>query len=640
MYIHGPSLSVDVLIYMVNGRTGTIIGVEFSVVFTMVYYIFWPTHLNPNDLLHDDKELYAISISLESGNHLVLDIIPGAIFRKKGFTESILPPYYCVARYHDNEWLLNGAKVWIIRYEAPKLKYMQFLSLEPILLTLPERQENSGLSSESIKKLFDYRKYQVDKARLKNDIDQINLYYKYLSEFRRRYPQLSLYQKQTNNTVVWRFLDLLMESRIYLFCLKICLIITMFICFISSQISRLLNGVMSPFLKISVTIRQVDLRCQQVCYFPVQFLRINKKKVLTESLPNMATSEKDNGLQLPCQFYPDYIRFYNTIWLMVNDISFGLVFGALMFENRCYLVTYLNKGIRYYLYDFIKTVTVGLADNPFGIKLNAELTRFLSELFLWIIDFSYLHIIEPLTEVKTLMWLIEWNCTIMSFVGATFGLSLIVDFLSLCSFHIFLFYHIINKLYSWQLNAMTNLYYLFRGKKKNKLRQRIDFNHFELDQLLMGMLLFIIMVYLTPTVLAFYISYTCLRISLIYVEIILEAVITLINHFPLFALLLRIKDPKRLPGGVSFDLNLTATGSYLILKNNPLKMSMLFKPFTMVLNIILDNYCSIHTLINIIKGRRIIMDRHKLYHVLYSSLPKKPVSVNEVYKQLFDAMHV
>lgn len=604
----------------------------------MIYYTFWPNHLYLKGSSQDNKELYAISVRLESGDHLVLDVISGTTFRRPGFTESILPPYYCVARCYGNDWILINDETWIIRYEAPNLKYMQFLSLEPILLTLPERQENHESSSDSMQKLVDYEKYQVDKARLKGDIDQINLYYNYLSDFRRKFRQLSFNQKEVKTAAIWRFIYMLMENRIYFCCFRIYLIMIMFVCFTASQVSKLLNGFMSLFLKISVTIRQIDLRCQQVCYFPVQFLRINKKKVLTETLPEVGTSDNDNESRLPCQFYPDYIRFYNTIWLIINDISFGLILGALMSENQHYLVKCLHKGIRYCLYDFIKKVTVGLAYNPFGIKLNAELTHFLSDLFLWIIDFSYLHIIEPLTEIETLTMLINWNSNIMSFIGATFGLSLIVDFLSLCSLHIFLFYHIINKLYAWQVNAMTNLYYLFRGKKRNKLRNRIDFNHFELDQLLMGMLLFIIMVYLTPTILAFYISYTCLRILLIYVEISFEAVITLINHFPLFALLLRIKDPKRLPGGISFDLKLTTNGSYLCLKNNPLKIAMLFKPFTMVLDRILNNYCSIHTLINIIKGRPIIMDKHKLYHVLYSSLPKEPVNINETFQQLFNTI--
>lgn len=69
----------------------------------------------------------------------------------------------------------------------------------------------------------------MNNARLKSDIDQINFYYNYLSNFKRKHPRLSVFQKQINNTAVRGFLDPLMENRMYLFYLKICLIIIMFI---------------------------------------------------------------------------------------------------------------------------------------------------------------------------------------------------------------------------------------------------------------------------------------------------------------------------------------------------------------------------------------------------------------------------
>ncbi|CAL9728074.1 phosphatidylinositol N-acetylglucosaminyltransferase subunit Gpi1p [Monosporozyma unispora] len=600
----------------------------------MVHYIFWPEYTYSKELNNINEELCAISIALESGDQMVLDVVPESSFRRQGPNNSILPPYYYIARRRDGQWILNHDGFYIIRFVAPKLSSMQFLSLEPILLTSPERQEELS-SSESIKILFDYERYHVDKARFKQSIDQVNLYYNYLLDFEKKFPQLSSTIQETPLYV--KSFNWCKNCFIYKIIYKILLFISISICFIAGQISTLLNISFSPFLRISVTARQIDLRCQQLCYFPVQFLRINKNRTLSKLLPRVKDTETSET-QLPCRFYPDYIRFYNTLWLMTNDISFGLIISAMCYENQHKLVNLLHKMIRYCLYDFIKKVTIQLADNPLGIKLNAELTHFLSELFLWIIDFAYIHIIEPLTGKETLLMLIKLNCYVMSSIGATFGLSLTVDFLSLCSFHIFLFYHIINKLYSWQLNAMTNLYYLFRGKKKNKLRDRIDFNYFELDQLLMGTLLFIIMVYLTPTVLAFYISYTCLRLCLIYSEISLESIITLINHFPLFALLLRVKDPKRLPGGVSFDIGHDNNGTFLLLKNNPLKIGMLFKSFNIVLQQVMNNYCSIHTILNIIKGNPIIMDRHKLYYVLYSSLPEKSVTINEVYEQLLETL--
>lgn len=602
----------------------------------MVGYIFWPEHTYLEGRRDGDETLCAISIALESGDHMVLGVIPETRFRKQGLgAASILPPYYYIARREDAKWVLRGDSLCTVKFHAPKLHSMQFLSLEPILLTLPERQE-TWASAENIELLFNYDRYKVDKARFRQSINQVNLYYYYLLEFEKKFPQLSG-RTQSIHMVRELFIKF-KQSLIFKIIYRALLYMTLFVCYLSGKIATILNESMSPLLRISVTARQIDLRCQQICYFPVQFLRINKNRTLSKLLPR--TKNMDES-QLPCRFYPDYIRFYNTIWLMINDISFGLIIGSICYENRHRLATFLHKWIKYCLYDLIKGVTIQLAENPFGIKLNAELTHFLSELFLWIIDFTYLYIIKPLTEEEMLVRLLKINYNIMSTIGATFGLSITVDFLSLCSFHIFLFYHIINKLYSWQLNAMINLYYLFRGKKKNKLRKRVDFNYFELDQLLMGTLLFIIMVYLTPTVLAFYISYIVLRLFLIYTEVGLESVIALINHFPLFALLLRAKDPKRLPGGVSFDIIRDDDGRKgLSLTNNPLKINMLFKSFNIVLQQIMTNYCSLNTVVTIIKGKPIIMDRNNLYYVLYSSLPEKPVIISEIYDQLIETMPV
>jgi len=46
----------------------------------------------------------------------------------------------------------------------------------------------------------------------------------------------------------------------------------------------------------------------------------------------------------------------------------------------------------------------------------------------------------------------------------------------------------------------------------------------------------------------------------------LEAVLAFLNHFPLFAMMLRVKDPQRLPGGLSFSLVQESKGPYLVMK--------------------------------------------------------------------------
>ncbi|CAI4454916.1 ALI_collapsed_G0024590.mRNA.1.CDS.1 [Saccharomyces cerevisiae] len=426
---------------------------------------------------------------------------------------------------------------------------------------------------------------------------------------------------------------------IYKMVAKIGFYLTFVICSIASLVSSLLNYSHFQLVNYSAFVQQIDLRCQQICYFPVQYERINKK----DNIQNVGSMvEKDNSNSqfshsyMPSKFYPDYILLYNTIWLIINDISFGLILGAILIENRDFLVSASHRVLKFFLYDSLKTITETLANNPLGIKLNAELANFLSELFLWVIEFSYTTFIKRLIDPKTLSSLLTLTIYMMFLVGFSFAVSLAIDFFAILSFPIYVFYRISSKLYHCQLNIMASLFNLFCGKKRNVLRNRIDHNYFQLDQLLLGTLLFIILVFLTPTVMAFYMSYTVLRMLTITIEIFSEAVIALINHFPLFALLLRLKDPKRLPGGISIELKTTVSNKHttLELQNNPIKFKSMFRPYNLLLSQMRTNYFSFATVRKIVRGESIMVNRNKLYYVLYSSLPSKPLSVKDLYKRL------
>ena len=52
--------------------------------------------------------------------------------------------------------------------------------------------------------------------------------------------------------------------------------------------------------------------------------------------------------------------------------------------------------------------------------------------------------------------------------------SLLSDIVTLFTLHIFMFYRINARLYHWQLGVLSSLFNLFRGKKYNVLRNRLD----------------------------------------------------------------------------------------------------------------------------------------------------------------------
>jgi phosphatidylinositol glycan class Q protein len=69
-----------------------------------------------------------------------------------------------------------------------------------------------------------------------------------------------------------------------------------------------------------------------------------------------------------------------------------------------------------------------------------------------------------------------------------------------------------------------------------------------LDQLLLGTILFTLLFFLLPTVVVFYLTFACSRMAIISLKAALDTLLACLNHFPLFALMLRIKDSQRLPG--------------------------------------------------------------------------------------------
>lgn len=140
-------------------------------------------------------------------------------------------------------------------------------------------------------------------------------------------------------------------------------------------------------------------------------------------------------------------------------------------------------------------------------------------------------------------------------------IALVSDLLSLLTLHIYSFYVASARIFHWQLTIIISLFHLFRGKKHNVLRKRIDSCDYDLDQLLLGTILFTLLIFLLPTVVVFYIAFASARMTIILLKATLDTLLSMLNHFPLFALMLRIKDSQRLPGTL---LHTSLETSYLL----------------------------------------------------------------------------
>lgn len=127
-------------------------------------------------------------------------------------------------------------------------------------------------------------------------------------------------------------------------------------------------------------------------------------------------------------------------------------------------------------------------------------------------------------------------------------IAMFSDLLSILTIHIYSFYLASARIYNWQLTILISLFHLFRGKKHNVLRNRIDSCDYDLDQLLVGTIVFCLLLFLLPTIVVFYLNFAIARMVIISLKASFDTLLSCLNHFPLFALMLRIKDPQRLPG--------------------------------------------------------------------------------------------
>jgi len=126
--------------------------------------------------------------------------------------------------------------------------------------------------------------------------------------------------------------------------------------------------------------------------------------------------------------------------------------------------------------------------------------------------------------------------------------------LSLLTLHISIFYTISARWHGVQTRVLGSLWRLFRGRKRNVLRGRIDACDYSLDQLLLGTLLFTLLVFLFPTTFIYYLLFCIPYLFVGIVQAVIRMTVSLMNHFPISTLVLRILQPSHVPGGVFLKL--------------------------------------------------------------------------------------
>ena len=234
---------------------------------------------------------------------------------------------------------------------------------------------------------------------------------------------------------------------------------------------------------------------------------------------------------------------------MANDLILGYAFGWTLRSKSLQIADWITYWILKTTNEWVVQILAWLGDWPAGLKLNTELALFFGDMYQGMTD---IWVKEGLSRIlPNLPQLIHSVGRAGQVLGMTMTISLVIDALNLFTLHLTGFYSIGRAVYVFFLYVLDSLFNLFRGKKRNPLRAgRIDDASYELDQLLLGTIFFVLLTFLFPTVFVYYLTFALYRLATAVLRTGLETALAFLNRLPLFALMLRLKDPHRLPFGI------------------------------------------------------------------------------------------
>jgi hypothetical protein len=158
------------------------------------------------------------------------------------------------------------------------------------------------------------------------------------------------------------------------------------------------------------------------------------------------------------------------------------------------------------------------------------------------------------------------NCIwFTGFLGASFTLAIVIDIFKLITIHTYFFFIYAFRIFQIEHESLNALFRLFRGKKLNPFRNRIDSYSYNVDQLFIGTLGFCIVFFLMPTVHLYFIVFLVLRIGVVVVINFMKCFLKILNNLPIYEFSLLL-----------FKRNgLLRQGQYIYSRytNNPIKLN-------------------------------------------------------------------
>ncbi|BBM98398.1 hypothetical protein Mp_1g13180 [Marchantia polymorpha subsp. ruderalis] len=284
-------------------------------------------------------------------------------------------------------------------------------------------------------------------------------------------------------------------------------------------------------MRKSMLLHILRIRCQQLMAWPFVLLWGG----LGPEQPNVAKAHRIAKAK------------HSTWFSLLIDMIAGAIVGFVLLYYHSPILSFLVDSGKSLTNDILRTGCVWLMGVPAGFKINTELAAVFGTLSLhWIQTWSTL-LFTAIPAIKILLYVLSVSGIILGF---TVLAAMVSDMVTLATIHVLSLHYAIAFIYSNQLRALAALFRLFRGRKRNVLRGRLDSFDCSVDQLLVGSLMFTPLLLLLPTTSVFYTFFSIIFLTVSSLQLIVNYVISVLLSFPFFEVATWFLHPKQFPSGV------------------------------------------------------------------------------------------
>lgn len=354
---------------------------------------------------------------------------------------------------------------------------------------------------------------------------------------------------------------------------------------------------------VSAWCRQLDMRLRQLAHLPTQ----RRLAAPSSTQPRPANAH--------------YIRMHNTLWLMANDILCGITLVRLYLRFLGPIDAMALRTLDALLFEHLEVLIAWIGShNPAGFKLNPALGGFMQSMCIWTLRAwrSTANAFAPAA-----LCIFHRAVRLLGPLGVSFLAAGAADATRLVLVHVHFMNVVTTHVYLRQLQAVRSLWQLFRGRKINVLRKRVDAldDSWSIERLLAGTVLFTMLVYLLPTTVAFYVLFAGMRIAVLTACKMGDKVAVLFTLYPIFVVLLRLKNSRRLPGGVCFvRRGACGTSTWLEMQNRPVALDAVMRDFVRVFH---QEGRLVHLARSLAEGRALQVQRTTAMKARYLDLPQE-----------------